>query len=407
MKDFTGRKVLIIVENLPSPFDRRVWQEATALRDQGAIVSIICPVGKGYEKRFECIDEIAIYRHRLPKEADGTLGYVREYSIALFMEFVLAVKCLFQRGFHVIQACNPPDLIFLVALPFKLLGKKFIFDHHDLDPELYFAKFGKKGLFFRMMLVFERLTFATASRTIATNRSYYDIAVTRGKKKPERVTIVRSGPSLERMKILPPVEKYRNGRQYAVGYLGVIGKQEGLNYLIDAASHMVHHANRKDVQFVCVGGGTELANMIRYAEEQSVSEYFTFTGRVPDQEMLEALNTVDVCVNPDEYNEMNNKSTMNKIMEYMALAKPIVQFDLLEGRHSAQEASLYANRNDSVDMAEKIMHLLDHPELRSQMGAFGRHRVVHELEWNYEKEKYLNVYRECFGLEIKNGGANG
>ena len=160
-------------------------------------------------------------------------------------------------------------MIFLVALPFKLLGKKFIFDHHDINPELYFAKFGKKDFLYRMMLVFERLTFATASRTIATNRSYYDIAVTRGKKKPERVTIVRSGPSLERMKILPPVEKYRNGRQYAVGYLGVIGKQEGLNYLIDAASHMVHHANRKDVQFVCVGGGTELANMIRYAEEQS------------------------------------------------------------------------------------------------------------------------------------------
>ena len=398
MKDFTGRKILIIVENLPSPFDRRVWQEATALRDHGAIVSIICPTGKGFEKRFECIDGIGIYRHGLPKEADGALGYLREYGTALVMEFALAVKCLFQRGFHVIQACNPPDLIFLVALPFMLLGKKFIFDHHDVNPELYFAKFGKKDFLYRLMLVFERLTFAAASRTIATNHSYYHIAVTRGRKKPEQVTIVRSGPSLERMKIQPPVAKFRNGRQFSVGYLGVIGKQEGLNYLIDAARHIVYDLFRKDVQFICVGGGTELVNMIRYAEEQSVGAYFTFTGRVPDNEMLDALNTVDVCVNPDEYNEMNDMSTMNKIMEYMALAKPIVQFDLIEGRYSAQEASLYANRNDSVDMAAKIVYLLDHPELSKQMGTFGRNRVVHELEWNYEKEKYLDVYRKSFGM---------
>ena len=359
MKELAGKKVLIIVENLPSPFDRRVWQEATALRDNGALVSIICPKGKGYEKKFEIIDEIAIYRHSLPKEADGALGYLAEYTAALFMEFVLALKVLFTRGFDVIHACNPPDLIYLVALPFKLLGKKFLFDHHDINPELYEAKFGRKDFMYRMMLFFERRTFKSARVTIATNESYKKIAMERGGKKEEDVFVVRSGPSLERMKIIPPVEALKKGRRYLVGYVGVIGKQEGLDYLINAARHIVKEQKRQDVHFICVGGGTELGNIKALAAEKGVEEYFTFTGRVPDQQLLEALNTADVCVNPDEYNEMNRKSTMNKIMEYMALAKPIVQFDMEEGRFSAQEASLYARPNDTRDMAEKILLLLD------------------------------------------------
>ena len=368
------------------------------MNEQGALVSVICPKGKGYEKAYEEIDGIAVYRHGLPAEADGAMGYLLEYGAALLQEFGLAVKCLFQRGFHVIQACNPPDLIFLVALPFKLLGKRFIFDHHDINPELYFAKFGRKDFLYRMMLRLERLTFATAEYAIATNQSYFNIAVGRGGKAPDHVAIVRSGPSLERMKILPPLAKYRNNRAYAVGYLGVMGKQEGLQYLIEAADIMVNRWNRQDVQFVCVGGGTELENTVRLARELQVSDYFTFTGRIPDADMLEALNSVDLCVNPDEYNEMNDKSTMNKIMEYMALGKPIVQFDLTEGRYTAQAASAYAKRNDSEDLAEKIISLLDAPERRKRMGEFGRNRVEKELEWTYEKSRYLDVYRKCFGM---------
>lgn len=398
MKELAGKKVLIIVENLPSPFDRRVWQEATALRDNGALVSIICPKGKGYEKKFEIIDEIAIYRHSLPKEADGALGYLAEYTAALFMEFVLALKVLFTRGFDVIHACNPPDLIYLVALPFKLLGKKFLFDHHDINPELYEAKFGRKDFMYRMMLFFERRTFKSARVTIATNESYKKIAMERGGKKEEDVFVVRSGPSLERMKIIPPVEALKKGRRYLVGYVGVIGKQEGLDYLINAARHIVKEQKRQDVHFICVGGGTELGNIKALAAEKGVEEYFTFTGRVPDQQLLEALNTADVCVNPDEYNEMNRKSTMNKIMEYMALAKPIVQFDMEEGRFSAQEASLYARPNDSRDMAEKILLLLDDPEKRERMGAFGYERVKNELEWKYEKENLYRAYRRLFRI---------
>lgn len=396
IRDFKGKKVLIIVENLPSPFDRRVWQEATALRDNGAIVSIICPTGKGYEKRYEMIDDIAIYRHNLPFEADSALGYLMEYSCALFWESFLAWKCFFTRGFDVIHACNPPDLIFLVALPFKLLGKKFVFDHHDINPELYIAKFNRKDFFYKLMIFLERMTFRSAKVCIATNQSYKQIAVERGGKNPDDVFVVRSGPSLARLKIIDPVPELKKGRQYLVGYVGVIGKQEGLAYLIEACEYIITNMNRKDVHFICVGGGTELEIVKEYAKEKNVDDYFTFTGRVSDQELLEALNTADLCVNTDEYNEMNDKSTMNKIMEYMALAKPIVQFDLTEGRYSAQEASLYANHNDSIDLAEKICELLDDPDRRKKMGEYGFARVKNELEWNYEKEKLFAAYRKVF-----------
>ncbi len=394
--EFAGKKVLIVVENLPSPFDRRVWQEANALKEKGAVVSIICPTGKGYEKKYECIDGIHIYRHNLPLDADGALGYLHEYSAALFWEFFLTCKVLVKHGFDVIHACNPPDLIFLTALPFKLFGKKFVFDHHDINPELYIAKFNKKGLFYRLMLLFERLTFAGADMSIATNHSYKEIAITRGKMPAERVHVVRSGPSLDRLKIKPPVPELKKGRKYLVGYVGVIGKQEGLQYLIDAASYIVKKKKREDIHFICVGGGTELEKVKQYGREQGVADYFTFTGRVPDEEMLDALNTADVCVNTDEYNEMNDKSTMNKIMEYMALKKPIVQFELKEGRFSAQEASLYADRNNAEDMAEKIVMLCDNPDMRTTMGEFGYNRVKNELAWTYEKENLYSAYRQIW-----------
>ncbi|ACV34197.1 glycosyltransferase family 4 protein [Accumulibacter sp.] len=396
---FAGRprRVLVIVENLPSPFDRRVWQESTTLRDAGYEVSIICPTGKGYEKKFEVVEGIHIYRHNLPLEADGAIAYALEYAAALFWEFKLAWKVLFKRGFDVIHACNPPDLIFLVGGFFKLfLGKKFIFDHHDINPELYEAKFARRDLFYKLMVLCERLTFKTASVSIATNESYKRIAVERGGMDPGRVFVVRSGPKLDRLKIAPPVESLKHGRRFMVGYVGVMGKQEGIDYLLRAAAHIVQKMGRTDVHFGLVGGGTSLDEMHAYAQELGIAAYVTFTGRVPDQQLLEMLNTADVCVNPDVANEMNDKSTMNKIMEYMALGKPIVQFDLAEGRFSAQEASLYAKRNDEVDMAERIVELLEDPERRRRMGEFGRNRVINELEWKYEAPKLLAAYDMAF-----------
>jgi glycosyltransferase involved in cell wall biosynthesis len=392
-----GRRVLIIVENLPVPFDRRVWNEASTLRDAGYTVCVICPKGAGATQSSEYLDGIRIYRHPLPLDARGAFGYFLEYSAALFWESILAWRIFFSPGFDLIHACNPPDLIFLIGGFFKyVFGKKFIFDHHDINPELYEAKFKRRDFFYRCMLAFERATFAVADISIATNNSYREIAIARGKMKPERVFVVRSGPSLDRMRILPPDLALKKGRDYLVGYVGVMGAQEGIQYLLEAARHIVCDLGRRDIQFGLVGGGPELNRLTTLATELGIADYVTFTGRVSDDEMLAMLNTADVCVNPDEYNAMNDKSTMNKIVEYMALGKPIVQFDLTEGRYSAGEASLYAARNDARDFAQNILRLLDDEGARRRMGEIGRRRVVDELSWAHEAPKLLAAYDAVF-----------
>ncbi len=391
-----ARRVLILVENLPSPFDRRVWQEAGTLRDAGYVVSIICPTGKGFERKFEEIDGIAIWRYDLPVEGEGARGYALEYSVALIKTFYLCWRVLMTRGFDVIHACNPPDLFFLIGRFFKLFGKKFVFDHHDLNPELYEAKFGRRDFFYRLMLKLERWTFRAADVSIATNESYRRVAMERGGMPSDRVFVVRSGPSLQRMKIGPADERLKCGRRFLVGYVGVMGKQEGIDLLLRAVRHLVFDLGRTDIHFGLVGGGTSLEAMKILAADLGVSEFVTFTGRVPDEQMLAMLNTADVCVNPDIANEMNDKSTMNKIMEYMALGKPIVQFDLTEGRFSAQAAALYAVKNDTADLAARIVELLDDPQRRREMGAYGRRRVEHDLEWRHEVPKLLSAYERLW-----------
>jgi glycosyltransferase involved in cell wall biosynthesis len=388
--------ILMIVENLPVPFDRRVWNEATTLVTAGYEVSVICPVGQGATARREIIDGIHIYRHPL-FEARRMYFYFAEYCVALFWEFVLAWRVYYERGFDVIHACNPPDLIFLVGGFFKLLfGKKFVFDHHDINPELFEAKFGKRNFLYRMIVALERWTFAVSDISIATNNSYRTIAIERGGMNPDRVFVVRSGPNLERLKMVPPDPSLRKGRDFCIGYVGVLGAQEGLNYLLEAARYIVHDLKRNDIQFCVVGSGPELERLKEQAVALKVDDYVTFAGRIGDEELLKILNTADVCVNPDECNEMNDKSTMNKIMEYMALAKPIVQFDLTEGRFTAQEASLYARSNDAIDFADKILELLVDKKKRDQLGQFGRQRVLDHLAWPHEAPKLLNAYETLF-----------
>jgi glycosyltransferase involved in cell wall biosynthesis len=390
------RKVLIIVENLPVPFDRRVWQEATTLQDAGYTVSVICPTGMGHAAPRETLQGVHIYRYGLPIEAHGALGYLLEYSWSLAAQFFLALLVLRQRGFDAIHACNPPDNIFLIGGFFKLFGKRFLFDHHDINPELYEAKFGRRGFWHWILTLFERFTYMTADVSIATNESYREIAISRGRMDPSKVFVVRSGPDLHRVRALQPNPALRQGRRFLVGYVGVMGEQEGIDYLLRAARIIVVERGRCDVHFGLVGGGTSLDAMRRYAEELGIADYVTFTGRVPDEPMLEMLSTADVCVNPDVANEMNDKSTMNKIMEYMALGKPIVQFDLSEGRRSALEASAYARRNDERDLATKILELLDDENRRRRMGEFGRRRVEDELQWAHEAPKLLEAYRALF-----------
>jgi glycosyltransferase involved in cell wall biosynthesis len=392
-----GRRVLIIVENLPCPFDRRVWQEARTLAAAGYVVSIICPKAPGYEKSFESIDGIDIHRHPLPREADGPFGYTFEYGTALILEFLLSLKVLFGRGFDVVHACNPPDTMFLIGGFYKLFGKKFVFDHHDINPELYEAKFGKRGLGRRVLVALERMTFRTADIVISTNESYRRIATGRGGKKPDEVFVVRSGPDLTRIRQVPPNPALKRGRRYLVGYVGVMGKQEGIDLLLQAVQLIVHHLGRTDIHFGLVGGGTELPAMRDLARTLGVADYVTFTGRAPDADLLEMLNTADICVNPDRANEMNDRSTMNKIMEYMALAKPIVQFDLTEGRVSAGEASWYARPNDVADLAQKMVALLGDEEERARMGAIGRERVERVLAWQHEAPRLIAAYEQLLG----------
>ena len=323
------------------------------------------------------------------------MGYAKEYLTALKEELRLAKKVYKEIGFDVIHGCNPPDDIYMVAKHFKKYGVKYVFDHHDICPELFEAKFGKtSGLLYKSQLWLEKQTYKHCTFAFVTNESYKKIAIERGKMNPNNVIVLRSGPKLERMRIMPPVESIKRGYKYMVGYLGVIGQQEGIEYLLDAAKYIKEHDN--NVFWGIVGGGPHLKALKKQAHDMGLDDCVEFTGRAPDQQMLEYLNTADVCVNSDKYNSMNDKSTMNKILEYMALAKPIVQFDLTEGRYSAQDASLYAKNNDAEDMAKKIMELLDNPELRKKMGAYGRNRVVNELSWEHTSKALLEGYEKFF-----------
>jgi glycosyltransferase involved in cell wall biosynthesis len=395
------RQALIIVENLPVPFDTRVWKEAIALREANYEITVLCPKGKGYERGYELLDGIHVYRHPMPEEGDSPLGYVLEYGCALFWEFLYSSWIYLRRGFQVIQGCNPPDDIFLVALPFKLLGVKYIFDHHDVNPELYLSKYERKDFFYKAQVWLEKLTFRFSDVVMSTNSSYKDVALARGGLAAEDIFVVRNGPDLKTFIAAPPNPDRKYGKRYLVGYVGTMSVQEGLEILLDVAVH-IKNMGRQDVHFTCVGGGPGLAALQKMTRDKRLSDMVNFTGRVSDEELLEILSTADVCVNPDKPCQMNDMSTMIKIMEYMALGKPIVQFDLKEGRFSAQEASLYSTDENGVgDFANKILWLLDHAQDRKSMGEFGRKRVEQELAWEYSVDNLLAAYERAFSKVLE------
>lgn len=386
-------KVLIIVENLPVPFDRRVWMEATTLKKAGYEVSVICPTGKGYEKKYEVIEGINIYRHSLPQEESSVKGYLREYAAAVYWQFRLAHRVWREQGFDIVHICNPPDLLFLTAGWFKLFHRvKVIFDHHDLSPEMYIAKYNRKDIFYHGLRLVERLTYATADFAIATNESHREIALTRGGKKLKEVFIVRSAPDLSRFTRMTPNPVYKKGKQFLIGYMGVMGEPEGIDYLLRIIHYLVYKKNRQDVHFMLIGDGPAKNKLESLAVKFKITQYVEFTGFKTGKELLERLSTCDVCVEPSPTSVYNEHCTMNKILEYMALGKPIVQFDLREGRRSAQEASLYAKPNDEIEFAYKILELLDSPQLRQSMGAEGRRRMEEILEWRHQAPKLLDAY---------------
>jgi glycosyltransferase involved in cell wall biosynthesis len=389
------RKVLIIVENAGYPFDPRVRNEALALLSNGYEVSVICPKDKRSSAGFEVVDGIRVYRHPAVEQGPGRIGYFIEYSSALVWEFLYAWRIYLGRGFQIIQGCNPPDTIFLVALPFKLLGVKYIFDHHDVNPELYESKYNKKGFLYKVLVLLEKLTYRFSDAVIATNESYRELAISRGGLAKQDVFIVRNGPK-EDFKAVAPNLGRKYGKPYLVGYVGNMDVQDGLDILLDVASR-IKQLGRADVHFTCVGGGPQLSLLRDLVREKDLTDMVNFTGRVSDEELLEILSTSDVCVNPDKPCEMNDISTMIKIMEYMALGKPIVQFNSKEGKFSAQDASLYSNSENHVnDFADKILWLLDRPGTRKKMGEFGRNRVEKELAWKHSVPNLLAAFDRAF-----------
>lgn len=392
-----SRRVLIVVENLPVPLDRRVWLEATALKTAGYQVSVICPTGRGWDKLYEVIEGVHIYRYPAPPEAhSGAKAYAVEYSLALWHMFRLARLIWRERGFDVIHGCNPPDLVWLLALAYRPRGVRYLFDHHDVCPELFEAKFGKEGLLHKVMLAWERITFACARTSIATNESFRQIAIKRGKMKPQDVFVVRSAPKVEKFEIRPADPTLRKGFGTVLGYVGVIGQQEGMDLLIEAVDHLVNRSGRPDVHAIIVGFGPELETIQNEVSFRRLDEHFTFTGALYGDDLLNALNSCDIGVAPDPKNAMNDISTMNKVMEYMTLEKPVVQFDLTEGRVSAGTASRYATPNDPEDFAAQIAWLMDHPDLARDMGKRGRERVFAALSWDHSVPHLLAAYDRVF-----------
>jgi glycosyltransferase involved in cell wall biosynthesis len=392
-----GRRILILVENLPVPFDRRVWMEATALREAGYGVSVICPKGS-YRKAYEELDGVRIYRYPL-RSRGGLFGHMWEYAVALPATFALSCVVAVRDRFDAIQSANPPDFFFPIGRFFKLFGKRFVFDHHDLVPEMCDARWSgiKLRLVRALCVVAERATFRTADRVISTNESYRQVALGRGGMSFDRVTVVRSGPRLDAFRRVEPLQRHKNGRAFLVAYVGVMGPNDGVDYLLRAAKHVVHTRGRSDVQFVLIGHGDVFPELTAMSRRLGLGDYVRFTGRLPDADLLSILSTADVGAAPDPKDAWNDVSTMNKIVEYMAVGLPVVAFDLKEARVSAGEAAVYARPNESEDFGDKILELLDSAERRRCMSVTGRERFEKELAWEHQRERLVGLYRGLLG----------
>jgi len=389
--------VLIIVENLPVPLDRRVWQESCALREAGYEVAVICPQMRGCTQAEEKLEGIQIYRHWISGEAGGVLGFFFEYASALWGESRLSWKAWRRHHFRILHLCNPPDLLFLVAWPFKLLGVRVIFDVHDLWPEMFEAKFGKQGLLYWAVRVAERCAYACADVVLATNESVRAVAMRRGKK--ARVFVVRTAPQVPNPEP-PPDPALKKGRKYLVGYVGVMGSADGVHCLLEAVAHLVHRLNRRDIQFLLMGTGPEYKRLLAERDGGGLREYVEMPGRVSNEYLFTALRTMDLGVSSDPRNPYNDCCTMNKVLEYMAFGKAQVMFDLKEGRASAGGAAVYVRENSSEQLAEALRDLLDDAAARERLGRVGAERIRGELGWERSVEQLLRAYQEVRKAEF-------
>lgn len=395
-------RILFLVENNAYPFDVRVRREAQALRDAGCEVSVISPRASG-QAWHERIQNIDVFRFPAPPGGNGLIGYVFEFGYATMAMLLLTAWVSVRKGIDVIHAANPPDTLFVIGAIFHLFGTRFVYDHHDLAPETYLARFQqpRENLVSRTLRALERASFAVADVVIATNESYRELALTRGRKHPDQVFVVRNGPSAD-FTIMPRDPELASRAAYLIGYIGTMGPQDGVDYWLRAIHEMVVSFQRKNFLAVIIGSGDAVPSLRALAEQLNIEQYVWFTGRISDLDARRYLSTVHVCVHPDPMNPLNDRSTMNKMMEYMALGKPTVAFDLREARYSAQGAAVYAKPNDVRDFAAKVCQLLDSPGEREHMGQIGQERVTQQLAWEYSVPELLRAY--AHGLRLAEEG---
>jgi glycosyltransferase involved in cell wall biosynthesis len=392
------KRILIIVQNLPVPFDRRVWLECQALVAAGYDVSVVCPKGKN-DPSYQVVDTVRLYKYRPYAPGGSKISFVAEYVYSFLGTAWKTILARRRGRFAVMQACNPPDIFWPIAMALRLVDRtKFVFDHHDLSPELFQSRFPDgPRLPYRGLLALERRTHRTADHVISTNDSYRDIAIRRSGKAPADVTVVRTGPDAEKLRRGPQHAELRRGRRFLAAYIGVMGPQDGVDIVVRAAGIVVHDMGRDDIAFTVIGSGDCFDELVALRDELGLAGHVEFTGRAPDELVQKILSTADVGLSPDPKNPLNDVSTMNKTMEYMAFELPVVAFDLRETRVSAAAAAVYVQPNDVREYAQAIVDLVDDESTRSQLGKFGRTRVEDELAWVHQKRAYVDVYDRLTG----------
>jgi glycosyltransferase involved in cell wall biosynthesis len=391
-------RILVIVQNLPVPFDRRVWLECQALVSAGHQVAVVCPKGDG-DPSYQVVDGVEIYKYRPYAPGGSKLSFVSEYVYSFLATAWLTLRARRSGRFAAMQACNPPDIFWPIAALLGALDRTvFVFDHHDLCPELYESRFPDgPRLPYRALRALERRTHRTARHVIATNSSYRDVAIHRSGKSPADVTVVRTGPDPERLVRGEAKPELRRGRRYLAAYIGVMGPQDGVDIVVRAAHVVVHQLHRDDIAFTLIGKGDCFDELVALRDQLDLAGHVEFTGRAPDSLVAEIMSTADVGLSPDPKNPLNDVSTMNKTMEYMAFELPVVAFDLRETRISAGDAAVYVPPNGVDDYAKAIVELMDDEARRAKLGKTGRVRVEQELAWSYQRRAYLDVYRRLLG----------
>jgi glycosyltransferase involved in cell wall biosynthesis len=391
-------KVLMVIENCPVPADSRVWAEATALREKGFEVSVIGPKGETYDREaYICLEGVHLYRYNLPSYTNKYIAYLFEYGLSMIKTAWLSLRVLRKHGFDVIHAANPPDTFFFLAWFYRLLGKRFIFDQHDLSPEVFRVKFGgRTGLLFKILLWLEKRSYRASAFVLTTNEAQRQVAITRGRCDPEKVFVVRNGPKLDRLFRVPAEPELKGGYPFLLAYIGAMEVQDGIDYALRAMHELVHNRERRDVFLVLMGDGGHLPALKQLAHELKIEDFVHFTGWVNDPEIVRYLSTADVGLCPDPQNGLNEYCTMVKTMEYMAMSLPIVAFDLAETRYTAQDAALYATPNLVPEFADQIEQILDDPELRQSMGKRARTLIEERLSWDYDKQNLLRAYATIF-----------